>query len=63
VLVCALAVSLSFITPIGTPPFTLIFSTGYVSRREIARSGLRITLPAMLVVVVLVYIFVELGIV
>jgi sodium-dependent dicarboxylate transporter 2/3/5 len=63
VLVCALGVSLSFVTPIGTPPFTLIFSTGYVSRRDIARSGLMITIPAMFVVVLIVYAFVELGII
>ena len=63
VLVCALSVSLSFVTPIGTPPFTLIFSTGLVSRRDIAVGGIRIALPAMLVVVVLVYLMVEFGIV
>ncbi len=63
VLTCALAVSLSFATPIGTPPFTLIFSTGLVSRRDIAVAGVRVALPAMLVVVALVYLMVEFGLV
>lgn len=63
VLVCALGVSLSFVTPIGTPPFTLIFSTGLVSRREIAVGGIRVALPAILVVVAMVYLMVEFGIV
>lgn len=63
VLVCALGVSLSFATPIGTPPFTLIFSTGIVSRRDIAVGGIRIALPATLVVVAMVYLMVHFGIV
>lgn len=63
VVVCALSVSLSFVTPIGTPPFTLIFSTGMVSRRDIATGGLRVTLPSMFIVVAMVYLMVEFGIV
>ncbi len=63
VLACAFSVSLSFITPIGTPPFTLIFSTGLVSRRDIALGGIRVTLPAMLIVVGMVYLMIEFGIV
>jgi sodium-dependent dicarboxylate transporter 2/3/5 len=61
VLACGLSVSLSFITPIGTPPFTLIFSTGMVTRRDLARGGLMVTIPAALVVVLMVFIMVELG--
>jgi len=63
VLVCGLGVSLSFITPIGTPPFTLIFSTGIPSRRDIVAGGARVTVPALFAVVAMVYLFVELGIV
>jgi len=63
VLVCGLCVSISFITPIGTPPFTLIFSTGVISRGELARGGLRVTLPAVLIVCAIVYVMVELGLV
>ncbi|UCE90778.1 MAG: SLC13/DASS family transporter [Methanobacteriota archaeon] len=63
VLVCALSVSISFITPIGTPPFTLIYSTGVISRRDLARSGLRISVPAVLLLATLVYLMVEFGLV
>lgn len=63
VLVCGLAVSLSFITPIGTPPFTLIFSTGMVTRWDLAAGGIRVTIPAVAIVVLLVYLMVEFGIV
>jgi len=63
VLVCGLAVSLSFITPIGTPPFTLIFSTGMVTRRDLVVGGIRVTIPALVVLVLTVYLMVEFGIV
>jgi len=63
VLVCGLSVSISFITPIGTPPFTLIYSTGMVSRRDLARSGLRMTVPAVLTICSLVYLMVHFGLV
>lgn len=63
VLVCGLCVSISFITPIGTPPFTLIFSTNMVPRRDLARGGLWVTGPAVLVVVAIVYLLVDLGVV
>ncbi|MEM3038897.1 MAG: SLC13 family permease [Thermoplasmata archaeon] len=63
VLACGLSVSLSFATPIGTPPFTLIFSTGMVSRGEIAKGGLKVTLPATLAILAIVYVLVSLGLV
>lgn len=63
VLVCAFSVSISFITPIGTPPFTLIYSTGILSRRDLMRSGLRISVPALLIITLLVYLMVEFGVI
>jgi sodium-dependent dicarboxylate transporter 2/3/5 len=63
VLVCALSVSISFITPIGTPPFTLIYSTGIISRRDLARSGLRLSLPAVFLISGLVYLMVRFGLI
>lgn len=61
VLVCGLSVSLSFVTPIGTPPFTLIFSTGMVSRRDLAKGGMVVTVPAALIVVLMVFLMVGFG--
>ncbi len=46
VLTCGLCVSLSFITPIGTPPFTLIYATKKVSRKDMAKAGIVIAVPA-----------------
>jgi len=50
VLACGLCVSLSFITPIGTPPFTLIYATKKVGRRDLAKAGIVITVPAVVMV-------------
>ncbi len=50
VLTCGLSVSLSFITPIGTPPFTLIYSTKRVTRRDMAKAGIVITVPSILAI-------------
>ncbi|MBN1110237.1 MAG: SLC13/DASS family transporter [Methanomassiliicoccales archaeon] len=50
VLTCGLCVSLSFITPIGTPPITLVYSTKMVGRGDLARAGLAITVPAAVVI-------------
>ncbi len=63
VLVCGLSVSVSFITPIGTPPFTLIYSTGILSRKDLVRSGLRVSLPAVMVISSIVYLMVKFGLV
>jgi len=63
VLACGLSVALSFSTPIGTPPFTLIFSTGMVSKGEIARCGLKVTLPAMIAILMIIYLLVSFDVV
>ena len=50
VLTCGLCVSLSFITPIGTPPFTLIYATKKVSRRDMAKAGIVIAVPMVVAI-------------
>jgi len=50
VLTCGLCVSISFITPIGTPPITLIYSTKKVNRRDIAKAGVVIAVPVILMI-------------
>ncbi|MDW5562852.1 MAG: SLC13 family permease [Methanomassiliicoccus sp.] len=61
VLVAALCASISFITPVGTPPVTLAYSTGFFTRRELARAGLIVTIPAVFLVVLIVFALVSLG--
>jgi sodium-dependent dicarboxylate transporter 2/3/5 len=50
VLTCGLCVSLSFITPIGTPPFTLIYATKKVSRKDMAKAGIVIAVPTAIAI-------------
>jgi len=50
VLTCGLCVSLSFITPIGTPPFTLIYATKRVGRRDMAKAGIAIAVPTVIAI-------------
>lgn len=54
VLPIALILSLSFITPIGTPPITLMYSLGKVSRNELAKIGFLITIPAVFICIFMV---------
>jgi sodium-dependent dicarboxylate transporter 2/3/5 len=61
VLVTAFCSSISFMTPVGTPPVTLAYSTGFFTRLELARAGLIITIPAVLIVVFIVYAMLAFG--
>lgn len=46
----AMASSLSFILPVGTPPNAIVFGSGYVSARQMARVGLLLDLLGVAVV-------------
>lgn len=61
VLVTGLCASISFITPVGTPPVTLAFATGKFTRAQLARSGLVVAVPATVIIVLLVYLLVGVG--
>ena len=63
-MVIAIAVSMDFALPAGTPPSTIAYSTGKVTMREMITTGLMIDLVAVLVVtVVVVWIWGLLGLV
>jgi sodium-dependent dicarboxylate transporter 2/3/5 len=53
-LVAALAASTGFALPIATPPNTIVFGSGQVSVREMARGGLLLDAIAVLVIVAIV---------
>jgi sodium-dependent dicarboxylate transporter 2/3/5 len=53
-MVIAIAVSMDFALPTGTPPSTIAFSTGKVEMREMVTTGLIVDLIAVLVVTILV---------
>jgi sodium-dependent dicarboxylate transporter 2/3/5 len=63
-MVIAIAVSMDFALPAGTPPSTIAYSTGKVTMREMVTTGLMIDLIAVLVVtIVVVWIWGLLGLV
>ncbi len=63
VLPVALGVLASYMTPTSSPPFILVYSSGFARRREIFRLGTILTLPSLLAVAVGTYLFVSLGLV
>ena len=60
-LTVGMVASISMVTPVGTPPVTLAYSTNTFTRAELAQAGLAIGLPAMLLITFLVWAFVQLG--
>lgn len=46
----ALSSSAAFMLPVGTPPNAIVFGTGYVSMRDMARAGIWLNVLAILVV-------------
>ncbi len=48
----AVAASLDFILPVGTPPTAMAYGTGYVTVREIVKPGLIITFLALIFLVI-----------
>lgn len=53
-LVTALAASTGFALPVATPPNLIVFGSGYISVRQMARAGVLLDLIAITVVLVLV---------
>jgi sodium-dependent dicarboxylate transporter 2/3/5 len=46
----ALASSLGFILPVGTPPNAIAYGTGYISTREMARAGFALNIIGCILV-------------
>jgi sodium-dependent dicarboxylate transporter 2/3/5 len=63
VLPAAMVLTLSFITPIGTPPITLIYSLGKIDRRELAKIGILVAIPAVFICIGMVYLLNFLGLI
>lgn len=56
-ILAGIGASLSFILPIGTPPLTMAYSTGYVTMREMAKAGIVATLAGALLLAVLAWLY------
>ncbi|HNL87100.1 MAG TPA: anion permease, partial [Methanoregulaceae archaeon] len=48
----ALASSLGFMLPVGTPPNAIAYGTGYLSTREMARAGLALNIIGCILITV-----------
>ena len=56
-LLIAIAVSLDFMMPVGTPPSAIAYSTGVVNVREMIKNGFMVNIGTGLILVVLYYYF------
>jgi sodium-dependent dicarboxylate transporter 2/3/5 len=56
-LLIAIAVSLDFMMPVGTPPSAIAYSTGVVNVREMIKNGFMVNIGTGLILVVLYYFF------
>jgi sodium-dependent dicarboxylate transporter 2/3/5 len=56
----AIATSYGFIMPVGTPPNAIVYSSGYMTAKEMARAGLPLDIISIIMVTILTSIFVPL---
>jgi sodium-dependent dicarboxylate transporter 2/3/5 len=56
-----MAAAIAFMTPVAHPPSTLIYGTGIVTKKDMFRSGLAITVPSVILAVMWVHIVTVLG--
>jgi sodium-dependent dicarboxylate transporter 2/3/5 len=56
----AIATSYGFIMPVGTPPNAIVYSSGYITAREMAKAGLPLDIISIIMVTILTSIFVPL---
>ncbi len=61
VLPVAFSMVLSFATPVATPSSTLVYGTGMVSKRELATTGLLISVPAIVITVLFSFLMAHFG--
>ncbi len=57
VVAAAIGVSLDFVVPVGTPPNTIAYSSGYIKAKDMAISGLIIAVIGILVLTTWAYFF------
>jgi len=55
VMIIAIGVSLDFIVPIGTPPSTIAYSSGYIKTSDMAKSGIVIALAGVILLTLLAF--------
>lgn len=56
----SIAASYGFIMSVGTPPNAIVYSSGYITAREMAKAGLPLDIISIIMVTILTSIFVPL---
>ncbi len=55
VMIIAIGVSLDFIVPIGTPPSTIAYSSGYIKTKDMAKAGIPIAIIGVILLTLLAF--------
>ena len=55
------AASFAFVLPVATPPNAVVFSSGYISIEQMARSGLGLTIITAILLPVILYFWLPLA--
>ncbi len=56
-ILAAVATSLDFIIPVGTPPSAIAYSSGYISVKDMARAGIWITAAGVLLLALMAWLY------
>ncbi len=56
-----MAAAIAFVTPVAHPPSTLIYGTGIVSKKDMFKSGLAITIPSVIIAIMWVHVVTVFG--
>jgi len=56
-ILAGLASSLNFLTPFGTPPSAMAYSSGHISVLDMLKAGIPITIAAMLLLAALAWLY------
>lgn len=55
VIIAAIGTSIDFLVPIGTPPSTIAYSSGYISVKDMVKAGIPITIAGMLLLALMAW--------
>jgi sodium-dependent dicarboxylate transporter 2/3/5 len=57
VIIAAIGTSIDFLVPIGTPPSTIAYSSGYISVKDMVKAGIPITIAGTILLAVLAWLY------
>lgn len=57
VVIAAIGTSIDFLVPIGTPPSTIAYSSGYITVKDMVRAGIPITIAGTLILATMAWLY------